>query len=598
MSLPVFPKLSLAALRAGYAAGRTVDDVLEEVWDRIAERGDDGVWIWQPDWDDLRALAHSICRDPATQPLYGVPFAVKDNIDVAGWPTTAGCPEFAYVAKSDATVVARLTAAGAIPIGKTNLDQFATGLVGTRSPYGIPTSVFSDRHISGGSSSGSAVAVAAGEVAFSLGTDTAGSGRVPAACNGLVGLKPTPGLVSTTGVVPACRSLDCVSIFAHTADEAATVLDLIQGVDPADDYSRTVRAHPMPIDRPRVGVPAGAHREFFGDAAAAAAYEAFLTRVAALGWEVRAIDFTPFAEMARQLYAGPWVAERLAAVGEFLAAHPEAGHPVVRGIIEGAASRSAVDAYRGQYERARLKRLADATWSSVDCLLLPTIPTHPTVDEVLADPVGVNSKLGTYTNFVNLFDQCALAVPVGARSDDLPSSVTLVAPGGADSGLAVLGRTLMAACGSEPCAPSDATPPVRVPTGLVPLAVVGAHLRGQPLHGQLTERHAAFLALTQTAPGYRLYALANTAPPKPGLVRDPAFTGPGIEVEVYALTPEAFGSFTALVPPPLAIGNVELADGSWVKGFVCEPAALDGAQEVTAHGGWRKFLNWSAAERP
>ena len=598
MSLPVFSKLTLATLRADYAGGRSVDDVLQEVWKRIADRGDDGVWIWRPDWDALLALAHSICRDPATQPLYGVPFAVKDNIDVAGWPTSAGCPEFGYVAQADATVVARLKAAGAIPIGKTNLDQFATGLVGTRSPYGVPTSVFSDRHISGGSSSGSAVAVAAGEAAFSLGTDTAGSGRVPAACNGLVGLKPTPGLVSTAGVVPACRSLDCVSIFAHHPDEAAAVLDVVQGVDPADDFSRVVRPHPMPLDRPRVGVPAGAHREFFGDAAAAAAYDACLARVATLGWEVREIDFTPFADMARQLYAGPWVAERLAAVGEFLATHPGAGHPVVRGIIEGAAGASAVDAYRGQYERARLKRLADAAWSAVDALLLPTIPTHPTVDEVLADPVGVNSKLGTYTNFVNLFDLCALTVPVGVRADGLPSSVTLVAPDGADGSLAVLGRTVMAACGSGPCAPSDAAPPARVPSGTVPLAVVGAHLRGQPLHGQLTERRAAFLALTRTSPGYRLYALANTSPQKPGLVRDPAFTGPGIEVEVYALTPDAFGTFTASVPPPLAIGNVQLADGSWVKGFVCEPAALEGAREITACGGWRRFLTATPAEGP
>jgi allophanate hydrolase len=597
MSWPVFSKLTLASLRAGYAAGRTVEDVLQEVCRRIDERGDDGVWIWRPALDDLLALARDVCRDPSTQPLYGVPFAVKDNIDVAGWPTTAACPEFLYLAGADATVVARLKAAGAIPIGKTNLDQFATGLVGTRTPYGIPRSVFSDRHISGGSSSGSAVAVAAGEAAFSLGTDTAGSGRVPAACNGLVGLKPTPGLVSTAGVVPACRSLDCVSLFAHTAGEAAAVLEVIQGLDPTDDFSRTVPPHPLPTGRLRVGVPAGVHREFFGDAAAAAAYDACLTQVAALGWEVREIDFTPFADMARQLYAGPWVAERLAAVGEFLAAHPNAGHPVVRGIIEGAVKHSAVDAYRGQYERARLKRVADATWSTVDCLLLPTIPTHPTVDEVLTDPIGVNSKLGTYTNFVNLFDQCALAVPVGARSDGLPSSVTLVAPGGADGMLAGLGQRLMAACGTDQ--PADVGRPLAatVPSGLVPLAVVGAHLHGQPLHAQLTDRRAAFLQLTQTSPCYRLYALAGTTPPKPGLMRDPAFTGPGIEVEVYALTPAAFGSFTALVPPPLAIGNVELADGSWVKGFVCEPAALDGATEITAHGGWRKFLKGSAAER-
>lgn len=594
MSCPIFSKLTLESLHADYAAGRTVEDALQEIWHRIDERGDDGVWIWRPSWGDLLAQARDVCRDPSTQPLYGVPFAVKDNIDVAGWPTTAGCPEFAYTAKADASVVARLKAAGAIPIGKTNLDQFATGLVGTRSPYGTPCSVFSERHISGGSSSGSAVAVAAGEAAFSLGTDTAGSGRIPAACNGLVGLKPTCGLVSTAGVVPACRSLDCVSIFAHTAGEVMAVLEVVQGFDVNDGFSRTVSPQPLPMQRLRVGVPAGGHREFFGDVAAASAYDACLARVAPLGWEVREIDFSPFAEMARQLYAGPWVAERLAAVGDFLAAHPDAGHPVVRGIIEGAVKHSAVDAYRGQYERTRLKRQAEATWSGVDCLLLPTMPMHPTVDEVLADPIGVNSKLGTYTNFVNLFDLCALAVPVGARGDGLPSSVTLVAPAGADAALAGLGERLMAVCGTDQ--PTDVGRPLAaiIPSGLVALAVVGAHLHGQPLHGQLTERRAAFLRLTKTAPCYRLHALAGTTPPKPGLVRDPAFSGPGIEVEVYALTPEAFGSFTALVPPPLAIGNVELADGSWVKGFVCEPAALDGATEITVCGGWRRYLTGKA----
>lgn len=590
MTLPVFPNLTAAAVRAQLAAGRSVEDVLRDVWERIAARGDDGVWIWRPAWDDVLALAAAICRDPVTQPLFGLPFAVKDNIDVEGWPTSAGCPEFATVAAADATVVARLKAAGAIPVGKTNLDQFATGLVGTRSPYGLPTSIFSDRHISGGSSSGSAVAVAAGEVAFALGTDTAGSGRVPAAFNGLVGLKPTCGLVSTAGVVPACRSLDCVSIFAHTVDDAAAVLAAARGFDPKDDYSRVVSPYALPVRAPRLGVPDAGHREFFGDTVAAAAYEACLAQLKAAGWEVREIDFSPFAEMARQLYAGPWVAERLAAVGEFFVAHPSAGHPVVRQIIESAAGRSAVDAYRGNYERARLKRISDQVWREVDCLLLPTTPSHPTVDAVMADPVGINTRLGTYTNFVNLLDLCALAVPSGQRSDGLPFGVTLVAPAGADDGLAILGRAVMVDCGSVA---REVDPPPAVlpaPAGLIPLAVVGAHLRGQPLHGQLSDRRAVFLGLTRTSPCHRLYALANTSPPKPGLVRDPQFAGDGIEVEVYALTPTAFGEFTALVPPPLAIGNVELSGGSWVKGFVCEPGALVGATEITACGGWRAHL--------
>ena len=590
MKFPVFPPLTRASVHADLAAGRSVEDVLREVWRRIDERGNDGVWIWRPAWDDLLALAASVCRDRSSQPLFGLPFAVKDNIDVAGWPTSAGCPEFSTVAPSDATVVARLKAAGAIPVGKANLDQFATGLVGTRSPYGIPTSVFSGRHISGGSSSGSAVAVASGEVVFALGTDTAGSGRVPAAFNGLVGLKPTCGLLSTAGVVPACRSLDCVSIFAHGADDAQAVLNAARGADPNDDFSRLVAPHPLPMEAPRVGVPGSDHREFFGDTVAAAAYAACLDALRAAGWEVREIDFAPFAEMARQLYAGPWVAERLAAVGDFLAAHPLAGHPVVRRIIEGAAGRSAVDAYRGYYDRARLKRLADRAWLEVDCLLLPTVPTHPTVDEALADPVGVNTNLGTYTNFVNLFDLCALAVPVRSRSDGLPFGVTLVAPAGADDGLAVLGRAAMAVCGTGAGKPGPPPPVLPAPAGLIPLAVVGAHLRGQPLHAQLSDRRAVFLGRTRTSPPHRLYALANTTPPKPGLVRDPDFAGAGIEVEVFALTPAALGEFTALVPPPLAIGNVELSGGSWVKGFVCEPSALAGAAEITDFGGWRAYV--------
>ncbi len=574
----VFEKMTLESLRTAYAAGATVEDTLREVWRRIEARGDDGAWIWRPQWDELLAMARQIASDPATQPLYGVPFAVKDNIDVVGWPTTAGCEAFGHVAEADAAVIAKLKAAGAIPIGKTNLDQFATGLVGTRSPYGVPSSVFSAAHVSGGSSSGSAVAVAAGEVAFSLGTDTAGSGRVPAAFNELVGLKPSLGLVSPRGVVPACRSLDCVSIFAHSASDAAAVLTVAQGFDAAEPFSRRVTPRPVAAV-PRLGVPRPDQREFFGDAAAAEAYAAALEKVKALGWSLVEIDFAPFAEMARQLYAGPWVAERLAAVEEFHAQSAEEMHPVVREIIGGAAKLSAVEAFRGLYERERLRRATEAVWSGIDALFLPTAPTHPTIEAVLADPIRLNSQLGTYTNFVNLLELAAVAVPGPRRRDGLPFGVTFMAPAGSDGGLLGLATQWG---GEKATIPPDA--------GLVRLAVVGAHLRGQPLHGQLTERGAAFLALAKTAPCYRLHALANTTPPKPGLVRDEDFSGAGLEVEVYALTPEAFGSFTALVPPPLAIGNVQLADGSWVKGFVCEPCGLEGAREITALGGWRAFL--------
>ena len=578
MSAPVFVPLPFEALRADYAKGASPQEVVQIIHRRIEQRGADGVWIHVPPLEELLELAASVATDPSL-PLYGVPFAVKDNIDVAGWPTTAACPEYSYVPSQDATVVVRLKAAGAIPIGKTNLDQFATGLVGTRSPYGIPRSIYSDAHVSGGSSSGSGVAVAAGLVAFSLGTDTAGSGRVPAAFNGIVGVKPSCGLLSTRGVVPACRSLDCVSIFVNNVADARAVLRVAQGFDAEDAYSLEVVPRVLPVAKPRVGVLAEAQREFFGDALSAAAYGKAIAHAASLGWEVLEFDYTPFRDMALQLYAGAWVGERLAAIEPFVQDHADAMDPTVRQIIEGAKGLTAVAAFKGEYEKRRLQRVAGATWEKVDALLLPTVPTHYKVDEVLADPVRLNSRLGTYTNFVNLLNLCAIAVPAGMRPDGLPFGITLMAPAGADEGLAEMGAQF---CGEAMEAMKSAD--------LIPLAVVGAHLEGQPLHKQLTERKAPMLWKGRTKPCYRLYALANTTPAKPGLVRDVSFEGAGIEVEVYGLSPPNLGTFLTLVGPPLAIGNVELSDGRWVKGFVCEPSALTGSTEITEHGGWRAWL--------
>jgi allophanate hydrolase len=578
MSIPLFPQITLQALRELYASGRTPQDVVRDCYQRIQERGSDSVWIHLPPLEELLEIAATVAIDSAL-PLYGVPFAIKDNIDVAGWPTTAACPAFSYIAKHDSTVVARLKAAGAIPIGKTNMDQFATGLVGTRTPYGIPRSVFSEAHLSGGSSSGSGVAVAAGLVAFALGTDTAGSGRVPAAFNGIVGFKPSCGLLSTRGVVPACRSLDCVSIFTPNVADACAVLRVAQGYDAEDYYSVNVAARPLPAKKPRIGVLAPDQREFFDDALAAQAYQRALDHATLLGWGIVGFDYAPFRDMAIQLYAGPWVAERLAAVEPFMKEHADEMDPTVRQIIDGARGIDAATAFRGVYERARLMRLAAAAWEKMDAILLPTAPTHYTVDEVLADPVRLNSRLGTYTNFVNLLNLCAIAFPAGIRPDGLPFGVTLMAPAGADEALASLGAQL---CGEE------VTPPV--PDGLIEVAVVGAHLKGQPLHKQLTERNAPLLWSGQTKSCYRLYALANTAPPKPGLVRDTSFQGSGIDLEVYGLSAEHLGTFLTLVGPPLAIGNVELSDGRWVKGFVCEPSALVGSTEITEYGGWRAWL--------
>lgn len=526
-------------------------------------------------------------------PLYGVPFAVKDNIDVAGLPTTAGCPDFAYVPEASATAVTRLQAAGAILLGKTNLDQFATGLVGTRSPYGAVPNAFDARYVSGGSSSGSAVVVARGLVAFSLGTDTAGSGRVPAGFNNLVGLKATPGAISTRGVVPACRSLDCVSVFTLTVDDSETVFDVLAAPDEGDAFSRAAPAGtPAPAGpTPRLGVPADP--DWFGDTQAAAAFDAALADWRALGADIVPLDFAPLEEMAALLYDGPWIAERYAAVGEFIDAHPDRVEPVVADIIRRGRDLSAVDAFRAQYRLAALRREAQQLIDHVDALLVPTAPSIYTIAEVEAEPVELNSRLGTYTNFVNLLDCCALALPGGFRDDGLPAGITLIGPTWADARLAQLGRRWQNHR-RWPLGTSDRPAPqlddsAAESDDTVRLAVVGAHLRGMPLNYQLTERDAVFVEATTTATAYRLLALAGTTPPKPGLIRDEA-GGAAIEVELWDVPTTAFGSFVALIPPPLGIGTLELADGRQVKGFICEGWAADTARDITAYRGWRAFM--------
>ena len=576
--MKTFEPLTFTAVRAQLAAGHSLESLVREWWQRIEARGDDAVWIWRPQLEEVIA---SLPADPSL-PLYGLTFAVKDNIDVAGWPTTAACPEFRYVATEDATVIARLRAAGAVPLGKTNMDQFATGLVGTRSPYGIPHCVSDAAFISGGSSSGSGVAVAAGLCAFSLGTDTAGSGRVPAAFNGITGLKPTRGRISAAGVVPACRSLDCVSVFACDSSDAAEVLAVAEGEDARDAFSRPAEPPALWPGVLRIGVPRPEQREFFGDTVYAALYEAAIARAAELGAEIVPIDFEPFARTVRLLYAGPWVAERAAAVGDFLEADHAGLDPTVRGIIRGAGKWSARQAFEASYELEALRAAAAEVWRAMDVLLLPTAPSHYRIAEVLADPVALNTRLGTYTNFVNLLDLCAVAVPAGTVPGTArPFGVTFMAPAWQDNALAsVAGKFVRHELLSAP-----------VPPDTIALSVAGAHLSGMPLHHQLTSRGARLLQHTKTAPGYRLYSLPNTTPPKPGLVRAPGFSGLGIEVEVYALSPREFGTFVAEVPAPMGIGTVELADGSSAKGFLCETFALEGAEDITAFGGWRAWQN-------
>jgi allophanate hydrolase len=593
--------LNLGALRELYRAREArPSEVIAEVYRRIHAGPLEPVWISLVPREIAIARARKLEADSlaAAKPLFGVPFAVKDNIDVAGVATTAGCPAYTYSPTGNATVVQTLVDAGAIPIGKTNLDQFATGLVGTRSPYGANSSVFDPRYISGGSSAGSAVAVAAGLVSFALGSDTAGSGRVPAAFNNLIGLKPTRGLLSTLGLVPACRTLDCISIFANTCHDAHTVLQTARGFDPLDPFSRAPvpgqDAAPWLAGTFRFGVPAAGQLEFFGDSEAAALYQRSLAALRSLGGEKVEIDFAPFRAAAGLLYSGPWVAERLAELREFLAAHAADMDPTVRQIVSAAERHTAVDTFKAAYRLAELRRAADAEWKRMDVLVLPTTGTIYTHEQVAADPIRLNTNLGYYTNFVNLLDLAAVAVPAGFRPDGLPFGISLIGPAFSDEALLAVADLYHRAQTGVPGPPVELE---RFPPGCVPLAVVGAHLSGEQLNWQLTERGARRIKACRTAPPYRLYALDRTVPPKPGLVRDDTFQGPGIEVEVWAVPDDRFGSFVADVPPPLGIGSVMLDNGETVKCFICEPYAIAGATEITRFGGWRGYLSHAASMR-
>jgi allophanate hydrolase len=574
--------LSISELLRDYATGaRTPVGVVEAIFGRIEAEGLAPVWISLAGEDEALRRARDI---DLSLPLAGVPFAVKDNIDVAGMATTAACPSFAYTPARTATLVTRLLDAGAILIGKTNLDQFATGLVGVRSPYGACSSVFDDRYISGGSSSGSAVAVAKGLCAFALGTDTAGSGRVPAAFNNLVGLKPTRGLLSTTGVVPACKSLDCVSIFTADMVGAGAVWRVANGFDGADPYSRVFSpgsgAAPWLNGPFRFGVPRESDLEFFDDNETPELFRRAADRLQEIGGIRTCVDFAPFRDAGALLYSGPWIAERFAAVGEFVASRPNDVNPVVAGIINAATKYGAVDAYRGAHRLEELKREAATQWADTDVLLLPTAGTIYTHAEVEEDPVGLNSNLGYYTNFVNLMDLAAIAIPAGFRKDGLPFGVSIIGPAFSDAALLTLGERLL----------GETTTRAATIPDCVSVAVVGAHLSGQPLNGQLIERGARLVRTCRTSGCYRLFALPDTVPQKPGLVHDPGYTGQGIELEVWAVPENQFGGFVVEVQPPLAIGSVQLDTGEWVKGFVCEPAALPGASEITKFGGWREYL--------
>jgi len=593
---PTPPTLDLGALSRAYKNGTlTPPALIESLLERARSFEQHNIWIHLATAQELAPYLDRLTdHSPEDLPLYGVPFAVKDNIDVAGMPTTAGCEAYRYRPTEHAAVVQALVDAGAIPIGKTNLDQFATGLVGTRSPepWGPCRNSVNPDYISGGSSAGSAVAVALGLASFSLGTDTAGSGRVPAAFNNLIGLKPTLGRVSVRGVVPACQTLDCVSLFARDAQQAHDILAVMEKPDPQDPWQRSAPtgAKPIPANF-RFGVPQRGQLDFDGDKNSEQLFDQAIDHLTSLGGEAVELDFAPFLEAAKLLYEGPWVAERYLATSPLISEQPDALLPVTRSIIEKGAEGTARDAFAAQYRLKALKARADQNWSRLDVIVTPTTPTIYTIEQLNAEPVTLNSNLGTYTNFMNLLDYSAVAVPGGWLDTGLPGGCTLFAPAFQDEQLLALASRLQP-LGSQtvgaledPVTASEFAAKERT----IDVLVCGAHLSGLPLNHQLTSRKAALVETTHSADCYRMYLLAGGPPFRPGMIRDPG-QGVALPVEIWRVPADQFGSFVAGIPAPLGIGQVELEDGRWVAGFICEPVGLEGAREITDLGGWRNYV--------
>jgi allophanate hydrolase len=589
---------TIPELHAAYQDGVTPADVVDEIFSRLSVVDDPAIFIHLCDQDLLREQAAALGAFDPNRPLWGIPFAAKDNIDVSGIPTTAACPAYAYTPDTDAFVIEKLKAAGALMIGKTNLDQFATGLVGVRSPFGAPRNAVDPLVVPGGSSGGSGVIVGHGIVSFALGTDTAGSGRVPAALNNIVGLKPSLGALSASGVVPACRTLDTISVFALTVDDAYAAFDVAAEYDAQDAYARSFapeKLHAVP-EALRVGVPNADTIEFFGDAIQQRAFQRDVAALAARGAQITELDFTPFYDVADMLYRGAWVAERYTVIEDLLKTNPDAVHPVTRQIICHAESLSAADAFRGIYRLQELKRVADAVLSDIDLLCVPTIPTFYSVADLEADPVTPNSNLGTYTNFVNLLDMCGIAVPTDPREDGRPGSVTLLARAGQDALTASVARSFEGGTARNLGATSHAAPDMPALTkpcksDRLELAVCGAHMADLPLNWQLTERGGQFVRTARTSDRYRFFALAGGPPERPGLVRTEEAGGEPIGLEIWSLPLDQIGSFLAGIPAPLGLGSVELEDGSFVKGFICEASGASGARHISEYGNWRSYLS-------
>lgn len=595
------PNMTIAALQAAYAAGEiTPEGLMANIRSIAADYQDHNIWIHLLSEDEQAPYLEALRdKNPVTHPLWGIPFAIKDNIDLAGIPTTAACEAFAYTPAVSSKVVQQLLDAGAIPVGKTNLDQFATGLNGTRSPWGACKNSFDPEYISGGSSSGSSVSVALGMASFSLGTDTAGSGRIPACFNNLIGLKPSRGLLSASGLVPACRSLDCITIFAYSADDANRVLGVAEGYDPNDAYSRPnpfqnqQRHFGIRSDQLKVGVIPESQLKFFGDEAYAKAYQATIETLAQSGFEFVEIDYAPFDEVAKLLYEGPWVAERYLATLPLIEEKPEAIFPVVRDIIAPGGEPRATELFSAEYRLHALKQVCLEQMAGLDCLLTPTAGKCFTIEEMLAEPILHNSQLGYYTNFMNLLDLASIAVPTQMADNGLPFGITLVGPTFSDRALLSIASRLQSVfpqkAGALEFELAATTAPVVASMETIDVVVCGAHLQGLPLNWQLSERGAVLKSVTQTAPVYRMYALAGGPVMRPGLILDED-AGAAIDVEVWSVPAEQFGSFVAAIAAPLGIGKLRLADGTLASGFICESYGVVGAEEITSLGGWREYL--------
>jgi allophanate hydrolase len=593
MNLP----FTILSLLEKYRSGEfTPSALIESLLPRL-DADDPTIWIHRVPSDDLLLQAKVLENaDPESLPLYGIPFAVKDNVDVAGMPTTAACPEFAYVAEEHAYVVKLLLEAGAILVGKTNLDQFATGLVGARSPYGVPDNAFNKDYIPGGSSSGSAVAVAKGFVCFSLGTDTAGSGRVPASFNNLIGFKPTRGRVSCRGVVPACRSLDCVSVFGLQSADVAKVWSVIGDFDPEDVFAREEQPATKAVSTtiPKVAIPIEEQLQFFGDEEAKLAYERSQEVLWSTGAEVVPVDLDAFFQAANLLYGGPWVAERYIATTPIIEENPHALLPETRKIIGGGKQPSAVESFSAQYQLAKFRRLADKIWQEFDFVVLPTTGTIYTKEAVANDPIQLNTNLGYYTNFMNLLDLCGCAVPTTFREDGLPTGLTVFAPAFSDAAVLEFSQHLhqLAKVGGGVFRDlQPATLPAESSELSIDVFVCGAHMQGLPLNWQLTDLGAVFLGEVTAAPCYRMVLLppTETLPPRPGMIRVDEATQP-LPGELWRMPSSGFGQFMQKIKFPLGISQVQLSDGTSRYGFACDAQALVESKDITEFGGWRAYL--------